>query len=100
MIHGNTVISHFGEVDQKCSFCKIVARNEIVQVLGWELNQQEEEGLVVCDEDRKHTYWDCVHVQRCITDVHENIWGVGTAVGKNEFLMGRNMEQRRQHCCI
>jgi hypothetical protein len=91
MIHGNTVISHFGEVDRKCSFCKIVARNELVQVLGRDLNQQEEEGLNAGDENRKHIYWECEHVQKCIRDVHENIWEVGTAVGKKEFLMGRNM---------
>jgi hypothetical protein len=34
MIHGNTVISHFGDVDRKCTFCKVTMEVQKKEELG------------------------------------------------------------------
>jgi hypothetical protein len=54
MIHGNTVISHFGDVDRKCTFCKITLEQQKREELGRDLTLNEREGLDVPDEDRPH----------------------------------------------
>jgi hypothetical protein len=58
MIHGNTVISHFGDVDRKCTFCKITLENNTRTQLGRELTDAEREGLLVPDEDTLQTQFD------------------------------------------
>ncbi len=40
MIHGNTVISHFGDVDRKCTFCKITIENHRRTELGRERSRE------------------------------------------------------------
>jgi hypothetical protein len=91
MVHGNTVISHFGNVDRKCTFCKVQAQKEQERALGRELTiiEQHNANLHVSDENRAHIFWDCRHVNECIQTVHGAIWG--TVVGKKEFLFGRDL---------
>ena len=91
MVHGNTVISHFGDVDRKCTFCKCKAISVMKNVLGRDPTQAEREGIIVMDEDRPHIFWACPHVQECIQAVHKNIWGNNNPVEKKTFLMGRDM---------
>jgi len=91
MVHGNTVISHFGDVDRKCTFCKIKAEDEMREGTGRELTQAERDGLVVPDENRPHIFWDCPIVNACIQDVYRTFWGVNTDVEKKDFLMGRDL---------
>jgi hypothetical protein len=47
MIHANTVISHFRDVDRKCSFCKISIENDRRTALGRDLSEEKREGLVI-----------------------------------------------------
>jgi hypothetical protein len=91
MVHGNTVISHFGDVDRKCTFCKIKAEDEMREGMGRELTQAERDGLVVPDENRPHIFWDCPIVNACIQDVYRTFWGVNTNVEKKDFLMGKDL---------
>jgi hypothetical protein len=88
MIHGNTVISHFGDVDRKCTFCKIVEKGRQKQILGRDLTQAEIDGLNVVDEDRPHIFWNCEVVNRCIQDVYGRFWGGNRQVEKKHFLLG------------
>jgi hypothetical protein len=91
MIHGNTVISHFGDVDRKCTFCRILLERQRREELGRELSQAEQEGLAVPDEDRPHIFWSCMTVQNCIQEVYKGYWGVNINVEKKHFLMGKDM---------
>jgi hypothetical protein len=91
MIHGNTVISHFGDVDRKCTFCKIERVMELKNTLGREPTDMEVAGLQVPDENRPHILWECQHVSSCIQRVHNNIWGGMAPVEKKVFLMGKEM---------
>ena len=91
MIHGNTVISHFGEVDRKCTLCKIVKREEREREVGRELTVIEEANLDAVDENRKHIFWECVHVNRCIQTVYNGVWNTVNNVEKKDFLMGKDM---------
>jgi hypothetical protein len=91
MVHGNTVISHFGEVDRKCTFCKIPKIRELENRLGREATNEEKAGLVVVDEDRKHIYWECPTVQEAIQRIYRGLWEVDVDVERRDFLMGRRM---------
>jgi len=91
MVHGNTVISHFGDVDRKCTFCKIKAEADMKARLGRELTQAERDGLVVPDESRPHIFWDCPTVNTSIKEVYRNYWQVDIDVEKKDFLMGRDL---------
>ena len=74
MIHGNTVIAHFGDVDRKCTFCKITLERDMVRQVGRELTEAEKNGLAVPDEDRPHIFWDCPTVAFCIQEVFKRYW--------------------------
>jgi hypothetical protein len=91
MIHGNTVISHFGDVDRKCTFCKITVESSTRANIGRDLTDAERDGLVIPDEDRPHIFWDCSTVTNCIKGVYCSVWGRNVAIGKKEFLMGKDM---------
>jgi len=41
LVHGNTVVSHFGDVDRKCTFCNITERKREELRLGRELTDEE-----------------------------------------------------------
>jgi hypothetical protein len=90
MVHGNTVISHFGNVDRKCSFCKIQKLLEIKRELGREPlpNEWDAALLTISDENRAHIFWDCQTVQETLLFVQNRLWGVGV-INKPHFLMGR-----------
>jgi hypothetical protein len=91
MVHGNTVISHFGEVDRKCTFCKLKEIERVRQEEGRDLSQAEIDQLIVVDENRPHILWECVIVQNCIQQVYRYIWETDNDVDKKDFLMGRNL---------
>jgi hypothetical protein len=91
MIHGNTVTSHFGDVDRKCTFCKITIENQRRIELGRELTEGERNGLIVTDEDRPHIFWECNTVRNCINGVNQAYWGSNLVTDKKEFLMGKDM---------
>jgi hypothetical protein len=96
LVHGNTVISHFGNVDRKCSFCKIVRLCEAKNRLGRDLTpaETEQEFLTVPDEDRPHIFWACPTVFDTISHVLNKLWGQNVPE-KKAFLMGKigqNME--------
>jgi hypothetical protein len=91
MIHGNTVISHFGDVDRKCTFCKITKTDALTRELGREPTQAEKDGIIIVDENRPHIFWDCEIVNNCITNVYRQYWGGGVRLDKKDFLLGRNM---------
>jgi hypothetical protein len=91
MIHGNTVISHFGDVDRKCTFCKITLEQQMGRELGRVLTEAEREGLVVPDEDRPHIFWDCPTMVNCVQEVHKKYWGVNTNIDKEHFLLGKDV---------
>jgi hypothetical protein len=90
MLHGNTVISHFGNVDRKCTFCKIFRTRELTRPLGREPDPLEQLAAVanVSDETRLHIFWECGTVQETVRVVHHALWGVNV-VDKKEFLMGK-----------
>jgi hypothetical protein len=92
MVHGNTVISHFGDVDRKCTLCKTHLRMEQERTLGRELNATELGNIAqsVNDENRVHIFWECRHVQECIQTVHNAVWGT-RIVNKKDFLFGRDL---------
>ncbi len=71
LVHGNTVISHFGNVDRKCTFCKILKVIETKTRLGRDLTpaEYENEILTVPDEDRPHIFWACPTVFDTISHV-------------------------------
>jgi hypothetical protein len=52
MTHGNTVVAHFGDVDRKCTFCKITLEREMAQRLGRDITIAERARIAVPDEDR------------------------------------------------
>jgi hypothetical protein len=91
MVHGNTVISHFGDVDRKCTFCKLKQGNELKIALGRDPTDAEIEGLQVPDENRPHIFWDCPIVNQCVQEVYHNLWGGNGQVDKKSFLMGKDM---------
>jgi hypothetical protein len=91
MIHGNTVIAHFGDVDRKCTFCKLRTEIQMREELGRELTIAEKEGIAAVDEDRPHIFWDCITVNRCIQDVYGSFWGNNVTVNKGDFLMGKEL---------
>ena len=93
MVHGNTVISHFGEVDRYCTFCKIRKTRAEEGRLGRELEEEEREIIIqnVPEEDRNHIFWGCGVVQETIQRVYKAVWDVEENVGKKKFLMGKDM---------
>jgi hypothetical protein len=91
MVHGNTVISHFGDVDRKCTFCKIRLEIEMARRLGRDITEAEREGLLVPDEDRPHIFWNCPTVANAIQETHRRFWGTNNNVEKNDFLLGKVM---------
>jgi hypothetical protein len=66
MVQGNTVISHFGDVDRKCTFCKIKKQIELTRELGREPTILELNNAQVPDENRPHIFWDCETVQTVV----------------------------------
>jgi hypothetical protein len=103
MIHGNTVISHFGDVDRKCTFCKIIMEKQKREELGRELTVAEINDINAPDEDRPHIFWECRTVYNCIQDVYKRYWGLNTDVEKEHFLLGKDMgtvEATVLHMCI
>jgi hypothetical protein len=91
MIHGNTVIAHFGDVDRKCTFCKIRLEGDMTRRLGRDITAAEREGLIVPDEDRPHIFWDCPTVTNCVQSVYRRFWRTNNDVEKIEFLLGKDM---------
>jgi hypothetical protein len=59
--------------------------------LGRDLTQAELGNMQVVDEDRPHILWNCDSVQNCIQEVHSKYWGRNVAIGKKEFLLGKNL---------
>jgi hypothetical protein len=90
MIQGNTVISHFGEVDRKCTFCKIKRQADLARELGRDPTVNEINLIQAPDDNRPHIFWDCETVQSAIQSIHNAIWNTGN-VSKKDFLMGRNL---------
>lgn len=90
LIHGNTVVSHFGNVDRKCTFCKVQKLVNLKRELRREPNDDEWEGALpeISDETRAHIFWDCQIVQETVAHVNRIIWGNHT-IDKKTFLMGR-----------
>jgi len=91
MVHGNTVISHFGDVDRKCTFCKLVEGNRLKAELGRDLTEIELSQLNVVDETRAHIFWDCHTVQRDLQCIYKSVWDTGVNVTKRDYLMGLNI---------
>jgi hypothetical protein len=91
MLHGNTVISHFGDVDRKCSFCKIQEKGRLERELGRDPTQAEMDILVIADEDRPHIFWNCPTVNNCVQGVYKKFWGRDIAIEKKDYLMGKDM---------
>jgi hypothetical protein len=80
MVHGNTVISHFGDVDRKCTFCKLDS-------------DEANGGRDIPEENRPHIFWDCPTVSYNIRTVYKEVWGWEGQLEKRDFLMGRIMGQ-------
>jgi hypothetical protein len=96
LVHGNTVISHFGNVDRKCTFCKVLKIEEIKNNLGRDPTLDEQNAAIqtVADGDRPHIFWSCPTVSNTIAHVLQKLWGIN-ALDKKSFLMGKiaqNME--------
>ena len=96
LVHGNTVISHFGNVDRKCTFCKILKIGELKINLDRDptIDEINAANLTVADEDRPHIFWNCPTVANTIAYVVQKLWGIN-AMEKKIFLMGKiaqNME--------
>jgi hypothetical protein len=91
LIHGNTVISHFGNVDRKCTFCKLTGIITEKRLLRRDLTQLEEENVIrgVNDETRPHIFWECPVTSDVISHVLRNIWGNNVIIEKKSFLMGK-----------
>ena len=90
LIHGNTVLSHFADVDRKCSFCKIEKNIFLKEELGRDptANEWEQALALLPDENRLHIFWECPVVQRCLKEIYFFMWGVRN-VDKTEFLLGK-----------
>ncbi len=75
LVHGNTVISHFGNVDRKCTFCKIKKLEEESNRLGRELDPEERNLAfhTISDENRPHIFWECNTVMDTVTYVLEKL---------------------------
>jgi hypothetical protein len=84
-------IAQRGDVDRKCTFCKIRLEREMAQRLGRDVTVAEREGLIVPDEDRPHISWNCPMVASCVQEVHRRFWGTNNDVGKKDFLLGKDM---------
>jgi hypothetical protein len=84
LIHGNTVISHFGNVDRKCTFCKVSRIDMEKRLLRRELTQQEQEDLLrgINDETRPHIFWECPVTSDVISHVLRTIWGNNVVINK------------------
>ncbi len=91
MTHGNTVISHFSEVDRRCAFCREKRIEERRRELGRVLTQNEIDTLQVEDENRSHIMWRCPVVNECVQEVYNKVWDTNRGIDKNSFLMGRDM---------
>ncbi len=90
MIHGNTVISHFGEnVDRKCTFCKINVKGNLSRTLGREPTAAELNAAIINDENRKHIFWECETVNRTYREVFCGVWETNAILEKKHFLMGK-----------
>ena len=90
MVHGNTVISHFGEnVDRRCTFCKNISVKQRQEEIGRELTEQEVLALQIPDENRPHIMWHCPVTQECTREVYNKVWGKNGPVDKKDFLMGK-----------
>jgi hypothetical protein len=90
MIHGNTVISHFGDnIDRKCTFCKITEKIRLGLELGREPTIDELNAIAIPDENRPHIMWDCNTVNTCIMEVYNRVWNKDGQVDKKAFLMGK-----------
>jgi hypothetical protein len=90
MVHGNTVISHFGDnIDRKCTFCKITERIRLGLELGREPTIDELNAIAIPDENRPHIMWDCNTVNTCIREVYNRVWNKDGQVDKKAFLMGK-----------
>jgi hypothetical protein len=90
MIHGNTVISHFGEnVDRRCTFCKITVKGTLARMLGREPTEGEMNAEIINDENRIHIFWECDTVSRTYTDVFNGVWETNAVLDKKHFLMGK-----------
>jgi len=90
LIHGNTVVSHFADVDRKCTFCKIVSKSNFIRENDREPTDQEWELMkdAIQDENRPHILWDCAIVQQCTKNVFHALWGT-REVEKQEFFIGK-----------
>jgi len=90
MVHGNTVVSHFGNVDRKCTFCKILKVKDLSRVLGREPDPVEILVAIesVADESRPHIFWECKTVNDTFRFIQQALWGVNNMV-KKDFLMGK-----------
>jgi hypothetical protein len=96
LVHGNTVISHFGNVDRKCTFCKLKKVEELANRLGRDPDPDERDlaFLTIPDENRPHIFWECPTVMGTVTFVLDKLWGIQVP-DKKSFLMGKaaqNME--------
>jgi hypothetical protein len=91
MIHGNTVVAHFGDVDRKCTFCKVTLERDMVRQIGRDITGAERAGIIVPDEDRPHIFWNCPTVASCIQEVFRRYWGTNNDLGKKDFLLGRDI---------
>jgi hypothetical protein len=62
LVHGNTVVSHFANVNRKCTFCKIKTLAELRRHLGREPDQIEENVATngFSDENRAHIFGTAV----------------------------------------
>jgi hypothetical protein len=87
LVHGNTVISHFGGVDRKCTFCKIKKITDLKRDLGRDPTQLEEDLALrdVEDENRLHIFWECPTVRETITYTYRALWG-NYIIDKKDFL--------------
>jgi len=90
MVHGNTVISHFGDVDRKCTFCKLKEEDRLKNALGRDLTDDEKDGMIIVDETRVHIFWECNVTQESVQNIYKQVWETRIGVTKNDFLMGRN----------
>jgi hypothetical protein len=90
MVHGNTVISHFGDnIDRKCTFCKITEKNRLMGTLGREPTINELNALAIPDENRPHIMWECPVVNTAIREIYNRVWNKDGQVDKKAFLMGK-----------
>jgi hypothetical protein len=89
MIHGNTVVSHFGEnVDRRCTFCKINAKGNLRRNLGREPTEVELNAAPINDENRKHILWECETVNRTYREAYRGVWETNVILDKKTFPIG------------